>query len=72
MSSVGPFKLQTAKIFDKSEDDRDVRAGECPISGLDMHLGKKVVKFGTAVADDILSGAKRSESTVSRAISENC
>jgi len=33
---VNPYKFQTAKIFDKGEDDRDVRAGRCRITGINM------------------------------------
>lgn len=70
MSSVNPFKFQTAnlKIF---EDDRDMHAGECPIARINMHLNKKIVEFGTAITNDISSEAKQSESMASRAISKN-
>lgn len=69
--TVNPFKFQTAKIFDKNKNDQDVHASECPITGTDMHLNQKIVKFGAAIVDDIPFKAKRSESRVSRTISVN-
>ncbi|KAH0833168.1 hypothetical protein J3R83DRAFT_12195 [Lanmaoa asiatica] len=47
--TVNPFKFQTAKTFDKSKNDRDVHASECPIADTNMHLNTKIVKFGPKV-----------------------
>lgn len=70
--TVNPFKFQTVEILEMSKNGGDVHAGESPIAGTNVHLNKKIVKFGTAIKDDIPFKAQQSESMAGRAIFAKC